>query len=622
MSLSGRIGDGTTIIIPGKGYDPGQVYTGGSGQYGQGNGSNWGGSDSSQECEWPYVKKPISYTRVTTVPGSPSSPGQPYIPPTAAQISENNNEGWDNSCSSSVDFIPAGQQIVFEINNDSRGFFVGLAKPGKELQWIGSYQIGVRFDQNGLVVFESNNTVASLGQLSHGDLIKIQRYLDGSIVYQVGETTYKSDVYIDPQDLIYAYAIGFEADDQIISALIENFTQAIIYQGEIPFEQVVDAYSVGSEFVEFEQRIDVFSRPDFEGFEQVIDAVHRPELNGICDLVATVTLPVASSSDTVEYNALEAVVAIPQAGVIDDSYIPPRLTVLSTIIAPISPQLEAITVEVGELEAHVTLPVPSAAEEEEYNALEAIVSLPVPESMMEFPPGYMLLYNDMKATDTSTIMKDVVIPLYIGLGAADDIGMFKSALMVLAESVQSDDSFTISADKEIAINEVCASLDNMRFSVDDLPDHAGGIAWVMNIDSGATSVFLDYGFNSFIELGGATYGVNASGIWNIQETDAIVPASGIDYGLSSFGSPRKKRIPHFYAAVASTGRIMLRLLVDGAKAEYFALSNTNYVEPNKINTGRGFYAVFWNPILIAPEGVSIEELDSLEWQPMTFPRRV
>jgi hypothetical protein len=622
MSLSGRIGDGTTVIIPSKGYDPGQVYTGGSGSYTQGNGSTWGGSDPSQECKFPYVRKAIPYIRTTTVPGTPGSPGQPYIKPTAAQVPENNNEGWDNSCSSSVDPVLAGQQIVFEINNDSRGFFVGFAKPGKELQWIGSYKIGVRFDQNGLVVFESNSVVTSLGQLSHGDLIKIQRYLDGSIVYQAGEAIYKSDVYIDPQDLIYAYAVGFEADDQITSALIESFTQTVIFQGEIPFEQVVDAYSVGSEFVEFEQRIDVSSRPGFEGFEQVIDSAHRPELNGICDLVATVTLPVASASDTAEYNALEAVVTIPQAGVIDDSYIPPRLTVLNAIIAPISPQFEAITVEVGELEAYVSLPIPSAAEEEEYNALEAIVSLPVPESMMEFPPEYMLLYNDMKASDISTIMKDVIIPLYVGLGAADDIGLFKSALMVLAESVQSDDGFVIHADKQIAINEVCVSLDNMRFSVDDLPDHAGGIAWVMNIDSGATSVFLDYGFNSFIELDGITYGINSSGIWNIQETSAVVPASGIDYGLSSFGSPRKKRIPHFYAAVASSGKIMLRLLVDGSKAEYFALSNTDHVEPNKINVGRGFHAVFWNPILIAPEGVSIEELNSLEWQPMTFPRRV
>jgi len=622
MSDTGRIGDGTTVIIPSKEYDPGKVYTGGSGSYGQGDGSNWGDSDPSQECEWPYVRKAIPYTRVVKVPGSSAFTGQPYLPPTPAQVSENNNEGWGNSCSSSVDPLLTGQQVVFEINNDSRGFFVGLAKPGKELQWIGSYKIGVRFDQDGLVVFESNNTITSLGQLSHGNLIKIKRYTDGSIVYEVGDIIYKSEIYIDPQDLIYAYAIGYEAEDQITSALIENFTQTVIYQGEIPFGQVIDAYSVGSEFVEFEQRIDVFSRPDFEGFEQVIDSVHRPELNGICDLVATITLPVASASDTAEYNALEAVVTIPQAGVIDDSYIPPRLTVLNAIIAPISPQLEAITVEVGELEAYVTLPVPSAAEEEEYNVLEAIVSLPVPESMMEFPLGYMLLYNDMKASDVSAIMKDVIIPLYVGLGAADDIGLFKSALMVLAESVQSDGGFAIQADKVIAINEVCASLDNMRFSVDDLPDHAGGIAWVMNIDSGATSVFLDYGFNSFIELGGITYGVNASGIWNIQETSAVVPASGIDYGLSSFGSPRKKRIPHFYAAVASTGKIMLRLLVDGSKAEYFALSSTDYVEPNKINVGRGFHAVFWNPILIAPEGVSIEELNSIEWQPMTFPRRV
>ena len=617
---------GTVVIIPDDDYDSNDIYTGGTGNTAGDDGTSWGSDDSNVSCEWPYVKVAVGYTKFTTVPGTPGSPGQPYIPPTSSQVSANNNEGWDNSCSSSVNELLPGQKVTFEIYHDSRGFFVGLDKFGRELQWIGSYPFGVRFTQASLEVLEKNILKCRLAQsLSPGDTIEIRRHTDGSVVYLVNnEVLYKSDTYLDPQDIIHVYAIGYEADDQVLSAAIGNFTETVIYDEEIVFEQKVDGRSYGSEYMEFIQDVDIIYLPLDVVFSQQVYAVQRPEFNGICELVSSISIPVPSCTNTEgSYNILEATVSTIAAQSVNDSYIPPRLSVLESIMAPVTAQAEAITVAIAELEANVTEVRPSLAENTTYNALEAVVSLPVvDEPILQFPEGYMLLYSDTGSDDRASILKDVVIPLYIGLKAVDNVQMFKDALIRLDESVSAKDEFSIFADREIALDSICASLDNMGFTIDDLPDHSGGIAWVMNINSGATSIFLDYGFNSFIELDGKAYGVSDTGIWALQGTSAPVPASGIDYGLSNLGSPGKKRIPHFYAAVASSGKLMLRLLVDGMKAEYFALSYTDYVEPNKINIGRGFHAVYWNPILIAPEGVSIEELDTLEWKPMTFSRRI
>jgi hypothetical protein len=282
--------------------------------------------------------------------------------------------------------------------------------------------------------------------------------------------------------------------------------------------------------------------------------------------------------------------------------------------------MDGVQVHTGDLDANITAPV-FHAEEEDYSSLDVDVTVPV-FSAYASPAGYMLLYNDLAVSDANLIMKDVVIPLYVGLKATDNVQLFKDVLLVMSNSLIATDDQQVYADKEIAINEVCTVLDSMRFTVDDLPDHTGGVAWVMNISTGATSLFLDYGFNSFMNVDGVACGVAEGGIYKLQETSATVPSSGIDYGLSNFGSSRKKRIPHFYAAVASTGKVFLRLLADGLEAEYFALSFSDYVEPNKINVGRGIFAAYWNPMIIAPEGVSIEELDALEWAPMTFKSRV
>jgi hypothetical protein len=456
--------------------------------------------------------------------------------------------------------------------------------------------------------------------LQPGDSFAIRRYADGSIVYISGDVIIKSGNTIEPIDTVFAYGIGYQAGDMVLEAAIDNFTEIGYPDDFIEFDQVGTAYVTNSEYVEFDQVGAMTVDGDPVGFDQVGYTLCRNQFNSIGDLDLDITVPVFHADDSEDgYSSLDLDITVPvfSAG---DEYIPPQLNVLDLLIGPVVIDMDGVRVRTGDLDMDITVPV-FHAEEENYSSLDMDITAPV-FSAYQSPPGYMLLYNDLMVSDSNTIMKDVVIPLYMGLVATDNLQMFKDILMVMSMGLTVSDDHQIFADKQIAINEVCTFLDSMRFSVDDLPDHSGGVAWVMNIASGATSLFLDYGFNSFMNVDGIACGITDGGIYKLQETSAVVPSSGIDYGLSNFGSPRKKRIPHFYAAVASTGKVYLRLLADGVEVEYFALSFSDYVEPNKINVGRGLFAVYWNPMIIAPDGVSIKELDVLEWAPMTFNRRV
>lgn len=608
-------------VTGGSGYDPGGTYTGGSGGVSGGSGEKWGGDENpGQQCSWPYVKVGIVYTEITTVPGTPGSPGQPYIPPTESVVSENKNVGWDNSCSSSVDPVPPGQQIRFSVSHDLRGLFVGLAAQGKELQYIGLYPVGLRFSQDGVEIFELGNVIQKIKtSLSPGDEFTIRRYADGSVYYQVNNSdAIKSANSLSVLKKYFAYGVGYQAERLILEATIESFVEVVYLKEPMVFRQEFTGSVSTSGYVRFRQ--------EFTGSVNGPPVKFRQEFTGsvedggnIGDLDLKVLAPrlhaVQGAGETAL--SLNVVPAILEA---DNDYVPPRLTELDLLVGPFIKNTEGVRVHTAELDIDATVPILHAADED-FAALNMDVAVTELDAG-QTPAGYMPLYNDLTAEDAQGLMKDVIIPLYMGLKSADTIQLFKDVLFAMSESLVSSDSQQLYADKEISINEICSTLDSVRFSVDELPDHAGGVAWVMNVDTGATSLFLDYGFNSFLELDGITYGVSEGSIAKLQETSVPVPSSGIDYGLSNFGSPRKKRIPHFYAAVASTGKVFLRLLVDGYKAEYFALTSSDYVEPNKINVGRGFRAVYWNPMIIAPEGVSIEELDSLEWQPMVFPRRV
>ena len=242
------------------------------------------------------------------------------------------------------------------------------------------------------------------------------------------------------------------------------------------------------------------------------------------------------------------------------------------------------------------------------------------------PAGYIWSGDSIRVAESSSFLRDVLINLYSSLNFIDGLSLFKDISVGLIESNLIYDVNDIIADKDILLEETCNLLDSLELNVNGLPDYTGGTAWVINIDTGATSLFLDYDYNSFMTSStGEVYGICRDGVYLLNGTGVTTPMSAIDYGIHRFGSETKKMIPHFYASVASTGRLILKLAVGEHEYEYYAMSSTEYLDKHRIDIGKGIGAgkrfIFANPVLIAPEGVEVKELETLEYLPVAFDRR-
>jgi hypothetical protein len=248
-------------------------------------------------------------------------------------------------------------------------------------------------------------------------------------------------------------------------------------------------------------------------------------------------------------------------------------------------------------------------------------------SLKNSPAGYVWVHDREFVKESSSILKDVLISLYSSMLAIDGLSIFKDISILLASKTVLSDEFDLIADKELAISEFCSLVDTLKININGLPDHTGGTAWVINIETGAVSLFLDYDFNSFIPdyTTNSVYGVCSDGIYKLTANDSAVPLSAVDYGIHRFGSEQKKMIPNFYASVASTGRVILKLLVGNNEYEYFAMSSSEHLDKHRIDIGKGIGLgnrfIYANPIVIAPDSIEIKELDSLEYVPVVFDRR-
>jgi hypothetical protein len=161
-------------------------------------------------------------------------------------------------------------------------------------------------------------------------------------------------------------------------------------------------------------------------------------------------------------------------------------------------------------------------------------------------------------------------------------------------------------------------------NVDDLPDlHENGVIWVVNLDTGASSQYEQYGFNSFFTRDGIHYGVADDGIYKLEGDDdngqpiesmAALPRSNLGDGYL-------KNVPNFYVGVSSTGRMILKAVADGQEYLYEARSSSEELKTHRIDLGRGLEGTFWQFTLMNQEGCDFEIAD-IEFVPVVRKRRI
>jgi len=140
---------------------------------------------------WSGVGPPLGDPTVTTrtvttyYPAVAAVPGSAGVPPTATQILQSLNHGW-NSHARSVNPIPAGNFIQYAVAPGVMGAFLGLGQRGMEGRGPHLFRHGLLVDHSGVWVFESGVKVKRIRTAHLGtSRLRIVRQPDNSVVYLI-----------------------------------------------------------------------------------------------------------------------------------------------------------------------------------------------------------------------------------------------------------------------------------------------------------------------------------------------------------------------------------------------------------------------------------------------------
>jgi len=141
-----------------------------------------------------------------------------------------------------------------------------------------------------------------------------------------------------------------------------------------------------------------------------------------------------------------------------------------------------------------------------------------------------------------------------------------------------------------------AILNALLFSTAELAanssDLGAGVAWVVNAETGATSTYEGFDFNSLVKWGDTYLGAKADGVYELEgANDSGQPIRAqISFGMSTFGTLSKKMVEHAYLGVASDGYLYVRITADGQTYTYKTDRSAQDFYTQRARLGKGLRA--------------------------------
>ena len=160
----------------------------------------------------------------------------------------------------------------------------------------------------------------------------------------------------------------------------------------------------------------------------------------------------------------------------------------------------------------------------------------------------------------------------------------------------------------------------------DTGDGAGANTetWVLNMDSGATSIYESHQFNSYATFDGVAYGAKSDGLYRLEgDTDAGLPIrASMSFGKHNFSTDKLKRLEAAYIGASSAGKMYLKVrLSDGKEYTYVTRLNGSALAEQRIDVGRGMRATYFEFELFNSDGCDFE-LDTVEFVAVELSRRI
>lgn len=278
----------------------------------------------------------------------------------------------------------------------------------------------------------------------------------------------------------------------------------------------------------------------------------------------------------------------------------------------------------GEIDAD--MPVPELRMGDyAYGGIEVGISAPTLVMRSPPPPGVARTWREFGASVDSwtfQIQYDEVITEEATLEDALNVDQLEGS--TTEEEAEADDSWTFVVDPVADVAESPEAADSWNFYVTPAaPLEPGTSAWAVNLDTGASSRYEGYGFNSFFERDGVRYGVASDGIYRLDaDRDSGEHIEARLYVVQTdFGSDRVKYVPKVYVGGTSARPIHVTMSADGVERTYQARNASANLDVHRVDLGVGVKANYWGVTIENTRGADFA-VDSLRMTPVGIRRRI
>lgn len=146
--------------------------------------------------------------------------------------------------------------------------------------------------------------------------------------------------------------------------------------------------------------------------------------------------------------------------------------------------------------------------------------------------------------------------------------------------------------------------------------------WAINFETHAPSRYMGLPAKGITQFGGRTFVANDGGLYEISaDNDAGQPIrASIEFPTTDFQDSREKRMEVAYIGVKVTGRMVLKVKVNGKDPQYYSIiPSGNNPKGTRVKIGKGLVGRYWGERLDNVDGSDFE-LESVEFNPYSGQR--
>jgi hypothetical protein len=580
----------------------------------------------------------------------PGHPGQPYIAPRAptyAQYILSSNEGW-TGLARTIDALLEGDFFEFVVNVNARGVMIGLAQEGFDGYPIGFYECSVIVDGDGIHVFESGVLKKTLSPVKT-NTVRIYRQSGGRILYTTSNGGfYQSAKSYSNAITLYAYAVMYSSGDQIDEYDFDESPEVDMYHAPGP----VTLRGRGSLTVKNQPKVTMDGRGSLVAvaspglvmrgvgslsadpvIEQRPDTITMTGTGSLSAIAiqpaghgAATLMPLTSRGGDYDYGIAYASLPLLSASGVEGSFVPAAITYGYANLPFLSMYAEGSENEAG-AGGDMELPLLyGLGADYAYGFGEA--SLPqlfaIGYSDDFLPADTVLMVSSLVAEDVTSMERDLVLILTSTGQIQSTLELTREQALELITEITAASVLNLSGIYLLQLVSEGHALSLATYNINDRPDlHESGAVWVVNLESGASSVYEQYGFNSFFTRNGVNYGVAHDGIYRLdgeQDQNELIQALA-QLPKTDMGDSRIKNVPQVYAGIASGNRMILKVEADGQTYYYHAEGSNETMTNQRFKIGRGLQGRYWTLTLLNHDGCDFE-LDTIEFEPVVQQRRL